>query len=179
MYQTLLAVGALLAFAYFAVGRQQVDNDVERRAIMAAADLAAADLAEDRMAEILNDDDLAWDERHTENAPVRNEPGSSPLGPDTNANGDETSGSPYDDLDDVHGMVHTREVAAGAGALQFSVRDSVFYLVETDLAARSSAPTRVKQVQVSVSELGARGRRPATATLKRVVTPMGHHAHGR
>ena len=178
MYQTLLALAALLAFAYFAAGRHQTDNDVERRAVMAAADLAASDVAEARMAEIGGDDDLAWDERHTEGAPVRNEVGSTPLGPDDNVYGDETSGAPFDDIDDAHGSEQTRAVAAGAGTLEFVVRDSVFYLAET-LDARSAVPTRVKQVQVSVVEVGALGRPPATATLRRAVTPMGRHTLGR
>ena len=181
MYQTLFALAAVVAFAYYAQGRQRTDNDVERNAIAIEADLAAADLAEARMAEVY---DLAWDEEDTgeESKPkrsVRAVPGSG-IGPDFNAYGDETSPDLYDDLDDVHRDSTREAVEVGAGALHYTVVTTVGYANEAQPSQDSpgNLPTRAKWVRVRVREVlpegGVTGRPPVDVRLRKVLTRVDH-----
>ena len=178
MPQTLLALAAICLFGVVAFNQQQADADVETDAISLAADLAAADLAEERMAEILLA--YAWDEEDTGWTVLRTAPPASGIGPDHNADGNETDPSLFDDVDDFDGLVTTHDRPAGTGTLAFEATVRVGFV---DPAAPdgppSPTPTLAKRVEVSVAEVGARGRRGATVQLRRVATSADHDPHRR
>ena len=178
MYQTLFALAAVLAFAYYAVGRQQTDNDVERRAIAAELDLAAADVAEARMAEVYA---LAWDEEDVDRRDpksLRGAPPASGIGPDNDPDDDprETSPAFYDDIDDLDRSSSTETVAIGEGEVQFRVSTRVGFAPDDQPSDSTSAATRTKWVRVVVTEVGERGRRPARVELRNALTRVGHTA---
>lgn len=165
MQQTILALAALLCFAYLTLGQQRGSQDVERRAVTRAIELAAADLARARMVEV---ERLAFDEEDTGRQGIRLRPSKTALGADAG----ESVGS-YDDVDDWNSAGTIRErVPVGSDSLSFDVRVTVRYVKDDDPAATSSTPTFTKQVEVAVAEAPAPvGRPAATATLRRVVTP--------
>ena len=181
MYQTLFALAAVLAFSYFAVGRQRTDNDVERKAIEAEIDLAAADVAEAQMAKVYA---LAWDEEDVDEKDkksLRSPPPASGIGPDDDPDDvpRETSADLYDDLDDYHGTETTDTVAVGVAELRFRVTTTVGFAPDDQPADTSAVPTRTKWVRVRVAELDAPDGFPATVDLRNVATRVGHTARTR
>ena len=166
MQQTILALAAILAFAYLALGRQRHDNDVERRAIGVEAELAATDLAQAQMSAM---ERLAFDEDDTGRTGIRTVPSAAPLGPDA----DETDTAAYDDVDDWHGHTSIVEVPVGQGAFRYRLRVRVRYVRDRDPSQGSGNATLTKELFVRVDEVppAATDRPPAQAHLRRVVTP--------
>ena len=179
MPQTLLALAAVVVFSLVAFNQQRADNDVETDAISLAADLAAADLAEERMAEVLLAH--AWDEEDTGWTVLRTAPPSSGIGPDNNADGNETGPADFDDIDDFDGLMTTYDRPAGTGTLAFRDSVSVVFVdpAAPDSETPSPTPTLAKRVEVFVAEVGAQGRRGATVRLRRVATSADHAPHRR
>lgn len=165
MPQTLLALLSIMAFAYFALGSQRHDSDVERRAIATEVELAATDIAWGRITEL---ERLAFDEEAAETGHVRLTPSSAPMGPE------EASQMLYDDVDDWNGVEETQSVAVGAGTLEFNVEIVVSYVEDLAPSRPSATPTITKEVKVTVTELpsGPTDRVPATASLRRIITPI-------
>ena len=166
MPQTLLALCAIMAFAYFALGSQRHDSDVDRRAIANEIELAATDVAWARITAL---ERLAFDEEAAETGRVRITPSTAPLGPE------EGSTMLYDDVDDWNGVVETQSVAVGSGTLDFEVEIEVGYVQDLAPAQPSALPTLTKDLRVTVVEqqTGPSDRVPATVTLRRIVTPVG------
>ncbi len=168
MQQTILALAAILSFAYLALGRQRHDNDVERRAIGIEAELAATDVAQAQMSAM---ERLAFDEDDTGRSGVRTVPSSAPLGPDD----DETDTAAYDDVDDWHGHSTIVDVPVGESTLRFRRRVRVRYVRDRNPSQGSGNATLTKELFVRVDEIppAETDRPPAQAHLRRVVTPAG------
>lgn len=166
MQQTILALAAILSFAYLSLGRQRHDIDVERRTLEVETELAATDAAQAQMSAM---ERLAFDEDDTGATGVRTVPSSSTLGPDAG----ETGPSSYDDVDDWDGYDGTVSVPVGQGTLQFRLQVSVRYVEDLQPDSLAGTPTLTKQLLVQVDELPTAGtdRAPVQAHLRRVVTP--------
>lgn len=165
MQQTLLALAAVFAFGYLMLGRQEHDRSIERRSIAAQVELAAIDLARARMTAI---EQAAFDEADSPDGRVRTVPSTNPLGPD------EGVPSAYDDVDDWNGYDAVATVDIGVGTLRFRERVRVRYVEDRAPSTPASGATLTKEIVVSVEELvdGESDRPPATATIRRVVTPV-------
>ncbi|WP_412062156.1 hypothetical protein [Rubrivirga sp. IMCC45206] len=167
MQQTILALAAILSFAYLAMGRQRHDQSVDRHAQGIEAELAAVDVARGRMTAM---ERLAFDEADTGKRGVRTRPSDLALGPDD----DETGPATYDDVDDWNAVAPwTETVPVGLDSLRFRVQVAVRYVRDTEPTVESAAATLTKEIRVSAVEVpdGDIGRVPAEATLTRVVTP--------
>lgn len=169
MHQTLLALCAILTFAYLALGRQHHDQSVDRHAQAVEAELAAVDVARAQMSAMTR---LAFDEEDLATNGIRTEPSGSTLGADAG----ETGPAFYDDVDDWRDApAWTEAVPVGMGTLTFRVAVAVRYVQDRRPTRASTKPTLTKEIVVSVVEVpdGELARPPATATLTRAVTPAG------
>lgn len=166
MQQTLLALAAILVFSVYALGRHRADNDVERRAIGIEAELAVTDVALGRLAAV---ERLAFDEDDVDRAGVRQSPPTSGIGRDAG----ETAPAHFDDVDDWAGLSDTLAVAVGTDSLRFAVVVDVEYVDLGSPDTAVSTPTLAKRVRVRAQEItaGPSDRPPATADLRRIVTP--------
>ncbi|WP_420456610.1 hypothetical protein [Rubrivirga sp.] len=170
MPQTLLAVAALFCFGLLAFGKQRHEHDVARHTIAIEAELAAADVARARMARVSQ---LAFDEEDVVEdvagrTGIRVEPSDSPLGSDAGEAGPDT----FDDVDDWDDHTAVEAVPVGRGELQFRAAVRVRYVEDLAPETPAAGPTLTKEIEVSVVETSPpAGRVPATATLRRVVTP--------
>lgn len=167
MQQTLLALAAVFAFGYLALGRQAHDRSIETRAIGAEVELAATDLARARMATI---EQAAFDEDDVGQGRIRTVPSDATIGPDAG----EDAPLAYDDVDDWHGYDAPASVDVGVGTLQFRERVTVRYVEDRAPATPASGATLTKEIVVTVVEVtGAeRDRPPAQASIRHVVTPV-------
>lgn len=168
MPQTLLALCALLIFSVYALSRHRDDAGLERRAVSDELELAAAGLLRERLAAL---DLLAFDEADVGRTSIRTVPPAGPLGLDAG----ETATGPFDDIDDVDGLVESRAAQTGVGTVLFDVRYAVRYVDPADPATPSATPTLAKEVSVQATEVaaGPTERPPVSATLRRVFTPAG------
>lgn len=166
MPQTLLALCAILAFTYFAMGSQRHDADVDRRAQALEVERAATGVARARVGEL---ERFAFDDEAADRAGVRITPSPDALGPE------EPSALLYDDIDDWDGTSETEVITIGGGTLTFLVSVSVGYVQDLAPSQPSSTPTLTKEVVVTAVEqpAGAIDRPVATATVRRVITPAG------
>ncbi|WP_412070111.1 hypothetical protein [Rubrivirga sp. IMCC43871] len=167
MPQTILALAAILSFAYLAMGRQQHDQSVDRHTQGVEAELAAVDVARARMTAM---ERLAFDEADTGRRGVRTQPSDLALGADD----DETGPGTYDDVDDWNAEPPSIEaVPVGLDSLRFRVEVAVRYVRDLEPTRASAKATLTKEIVVSAVEIpaGDIGRVPAEATLTRVVTP--------
>jgi len=167
MQQTLLAVAAVAAFAYLALGSQRSDHALEQRGTTAAVEIAAVDLARDRMDVLMG---MAFDEGDVETGALRGTPSPHTIGPDAGEGGAST----YDDLDDWNGYDEAATAAVGRGTLPFRERVTVRYVLDDVPAAPSADATLTKEVIVTIEQVvgGAATGRPAQASLRRVITPV-------
>lgn len=170
MQQTILALAAILSFTYLALGRQRHDNDVDRRTIAIEAELAATDVARARMSVL---ERMAFDEDdYNEAGELRS--GVRMTAPTSPPGREESRVDDYDDVDDWDGYEDEVSVPVGQGALRFDVRVDVQYVRDDDPMRHSGgSATLTKEIVVTAVEdqEGETDRPPATATLRRVVTP--------
>ena len=167
MQQTILALAAILSFAYLAMGRQQHDQSVDRHAQSVEAELAAVDVARARMTAM---EQLAFDEGDTGEPRIRTRPSTTALGADDG----EVGPSTYDDVDDWNDEPPSIEaVPVGLDSLQFRVSVVVRYVEDLAPTSGSAAATLTKEIRVNVVEMPSAemNRVPAEVSLARVVTP--------
>ncbi len=176
MQQTLLALAATVAFAFFALTRHEDDASLERRSVSDHIEQAAEDLARARLADLSR---LAFDEDDIGAPRIRTEPPVRALGADPG----EDAPTLFDDVDDaasheaVAGTPEIRAVQVGSGTVPVRVVVGVRYVDPTDPSVASPTPTLAKEVSVEVTEVvptNAPTRRvPVRVVLRSVFTPSG------
>ena len=166
MPQTLLSLGAILAFSYFALSQHEATADVEKQAISAEYTHAAAELAQRRLATVVAH---GFDEVDLVREGIRlDAAGLSALGPDEA----ELAEADFDDVDDFHGTPARRvEVVWMGEPLAFTDSVSVRYVDPVTLAP-SVTPTLAKEVTVWLRALPAGwiGTPPVVAELRQIVS---------
>lgn len=180
MQQTLLALGAVLAFSLFALTRHQDDASLERRGVSQQIENAAEGVARARFADV---ERLAFDEADVGATRLRASPSTIPLGADAA----EATPADFDDLDDlddyeaVAGLPDIRAVPVAQGTVELRVEVATRYVQPSAPDTPSVAPTLAKEVQVRVTEVLPTGldarRPPVSVTLRRVYTPSGLAAY--
>ena len=173
MQQTLLALAAILSFSYYALSRHSTDTEVERDAIATEIETAVTDAARARL---LRTTGLAFDEKDVGRTGIRTVAVSTVLGPDAGEPGGTPAGTAaFDDVDDVNGWTETLSVPVGAGAVQVRVSGLAEFVPvnapDADAVGYATLAKRITITAVEVPDGPLRNRTPATAALKRVVTP--------
>lgn len=175
MQQTLYAVGAILAFSFFALARHQDDAALERRSVSSEIETAVENAARTRLAEISR---AHFDEADVGQSRPRTTPSPHPLGRDAG----ETTLADLDDIDDyndvagVLGGPDLRAVVAGTGTVQVRLEVLVRYVRPDNPTVESTTPTLAKEVIVRATEevppgQPTTGRTPVEATVRSVLTP--------
>jgi len=168
MHQTLLAVSAVAAFAYLALGHERTAQRLEHRDIGAKVELAAVDLATARIDVLMG---MAFDEGDVGGHGARATPSTIPLGPDAGESGP----AAFDDLDDWDGYDAAATARVGRGELAFRERITVRYVEDDRPGTPATGATLSKEVVVTLDEVPGTtgGRAPGRAELRRVITPVG------
>jgi len=167
MPQTLLALGAILAFAYFAFSQHQATADVEKSVVSAEYEHAAAEVGQSRLAAVTA---YPFDEVDLHREGVRISPsGLSTVGRDDG----ETAEAHFDDVDDFH-AAPARPVDVLWVGQPLAFRDSVSVrYVDPATLAPVAGPSLAKEVTVFVRAVpvGWIGTPPIVAELRQIVTP--------
>ncbi|MDX1438699.1 MAG: hypothetical protein R3284_02245 [Rubricoccaceae bacterium] len=175
MPQTLLAVCAIMAFSFFALGQHKSNAELERKAITSEIELAATDIARDQLVAITSH---VYDEVDVDRTDLRRDAVglSALLGPDAG----ESSIEFFDDLDDFNAFNDTLSVEWHGTNLTFAVTANVRYVDANQPETPSASPSLAKEVVVSVTEVRSENadRPNVSASLAHVITPVWTTIHG-
>ncbi|MDX1419825.1 MAG: hypothetical protein R3181_07660 [Rubricoccaceae bacterium] len=175
MPQTLLALGAILAFSFFALSQHRTRASTEAALVGGELEQVASDLARATLLDVTRH---AFDEADIGRDDLRTAPGGLTAPADLGPDADETAPDRYDDLDDFHRLDTVQDGTWDGEPVRFTVRVTVRYVEPGAPDSGAGSATLAKEVTVTVEEetpLGARP--PATCTLRQVVTPAWGHFH--